>query len=128
MKSTETIGYIKKNFPDVDVQLLQGGFGMNLRFIDKTVLTVYFHKEVYCNNKKGVWRNLNGHKELYEVIKETVNPIKNTPKITLIENDKGTSACIEHLEKRYQSALKNNASTNVLNIIKQLKQELEQFL
>jgi|GEM_PF-3897724 hypothetical protein len=119
---------LTKRYSQLEIKLLQGNFGCNIHLPNKAILTVYFKKEIYCNNKQNVWRNFKGFKELFLIIDELLLPKQNNATMTILDSNTGTLACIEHIKTKHERFTKEFPKDHKTAVMLQtIIQELTQY-
>lgn len=124
---------IETAFPELTFQRLQGG-GVNVYLPDR-VLTFWFKKHNYGDNRTGKWLKLPGLqtvKEIKEIISNKLLPApeKKTNK-AIFYDDKGTQACIDHILKKlakYKELNPGKGSKELELMLLNLAGELKQYL
>ncbi len=129
---------IEKLFPDLIFKRLQGG-GFNVYLPDR-VLSFWFRKRKYGDNRTGQWKKLTGLNIVTD-IRNTIDlylkpvPVISPTKGKIIKefDDKGTQACIDHITRKILIVENNSqesqqVKTKLTNLLKNVSEELKQSL
>ena len=119
---------LQNALPDANIVELSGGHGVNI-YLSDCVISAYWKKGKYGDNKTSQWNYFNDVDELIEIIKLACEKPISKAIVTEVKTDGGVQSCIDHINKKAEYAKSIKGADNaVVTMLFTVAKELEQYL